>query len=341
MGPTNQALVELFLADQLLREAQGRLADVTRNVRLQERKVTDLTGRETTSKTELNKLQVRAGELDLEIKSRDARIEQLRTQQQQAQTNKEYQAFLVQINTQKVDKAKFEEEALNLLERIEALSGEHKTLLDQGAVESEKHTKMKGEIDTKVRELSKEIEALKPARITAAASVPEKALVVFERLAERYDGEALESIDKPHPKREEYIATVCNIDLTLDVYNKLHSRDEIVFCSGCGCILYIPDHLTPEKAVHKPKEKKPAREKKAPGEKKIGEKKPRVKKSDLAAPVSLQTLASSVVHSVDRDESLPIAETLTDEPASTLDVQVAVDESDIKTTNESPEPAAV
>lgn len=304
MGPTNQALVKLFLADKDLRDAQARLDAVTKNVRLQERKVTDLTAREAASKTELIKLQARAGELDLEIKSRDAKIESLRGQQAQAQTNREYQAHLVQINTQKVDKTKLEEEALVLLERVEKLSAETQGLLAQRDTETAKLATMKSEIDSRVTDLNKEIDALRPAREEAAAAVPPKALVIFDRLAERYEGEAMESIDKPHPKREEYIATVCNIDLTVDVYNRLHTRDELVFCSSCGRILYIPQDLTPQKAVHKPKEKKA-----------------RAKKEDLAAPVALQTLASSVVSSVDQDVQGP--DPVAEQPAAQEEVAAA------------------
>ena len=286
MGPTNNALVQLFQADTQLREAQSRLDSVTRNVRLQEKKVLDLTAREAAGKTELTRLKAHAAELELEVKSRDERIEKMREQQTQAQTNKEYQAFLVQINTMKVDKAKFEEEQLATMEQVEKLNGETESLSQQRTAEGAKLETMKGQIDDKVKALTTEIDALKPAREEASNAVPIKALETFQRLADRYEGEALEAIDKPHPKREEYIATVCNIDLTVDVYNRLHSRDDLVYCSGCGRILYIPADLTPEKAVHKPKVKK--------------ERKP--KRSELAAPVPLQTLATSVVSSVDEDE---------------------------------------
>ena len=47
------------------------------------------------------------------------------------------------------------------------------------------------------------------------------------------------------------------MDLVQDMYNKLHTRDEIVYCPNCRRILYIPEDLPPDKAVHK---KKPARE---------------------------------------------------------------------------------
>jgi len=285
MGPTNNALVKLYQADQQLREAQTRLDSVTRNVRLQEKKVLDLTAREAAAKTELTRLKAHGAELDLENKAREEKIEKLREQQTQAQTNKEYQAFLVQINTLKVDKGKVEEEQLETMEKVEKLSAEADVLSTQKSTETTKLETMKSQIDSQVKDLSAEIDALRPAREEAANAVPLKALDTFNRLGERYEGESLEAIDKPHPKREEYIATSCNIDLTVDVYNRLHSRDDLVFCPGCGRILYIPADLTPEKAVHKPKVKK--------------ERKP---KADLAAPVPLQTLATSVVSSVDEDE---------------------------------------
>jgi hypothetical protein len=40
------------------------------------------------------------------------------------------------------------------------------------------------------------------------------------------------------------------MDLVTDVYNKLHSRDDLVFCISCGRILYIPEDLPPETAIN-------------------------------------------------------------------------------------------
>src|SRR5205085_11906262 len=111
MGPTNIALVKLFQADQKLREAQGRLDATTHNVRIQERRVKDLNERIAAASKSLKEQQAHGANLDLDLKSRDAHIEKLRTQQQSANTNKEYQAFLVEINTGKVDRNKIEEDA--------------------------------------------------------------------------------------------------------------------------------------------------------------------------------------------------------------------------------------
>jgi predicted nucleic acid-binding Zn-ribbon protein len=265
MGPTNVALVKLFQADQKLREAQGRLDATTKNVRVQERRVKDLTDRIHATSARLKEQQAHGHNLDLDLKTRDAHIEKLRTQQQQAKNNKEYQAFLVEINTGKVDRNKIEEDAIKVLTEIEKLQGELKEMNAQLEGEKSKLTTMQGEITDRTASLRAEIDSIKPEREAAAAAVPRQAREAFDRLADRFDGEAMSPLIKPDRRREEYACSACMMDLVRDVYNKLHTRDELVFCPSCRRILYIPDELPPEAAVHKPKEKKERGGGKGPG----------------------------------------------------------------------------
>ena len=263
MGPTNLALVKLFQADMKLREAQGRLDATTKNVRIQERRVRDLNDRIAASQKQLKEQQAKAGALDLDLKSRDAHIEKLRTQQQGAKNNKEYQAFLIEISSGKVDRNKVEEEALKVLEGIEKLQAELKELQGQLEGESSKAATMKTQITAQTATLQAEIDAIKPEREAASQAVPRQAREAFDRLADRFDGEAMSPLIKPDRRREEYSCSACMMDLVRDVYNKLHTRDELVFCPSCRRILYIPEDLPVEAAVHKPKERK-ERPQKAP-----------------------------------------------------------------------------
>jgi predicted nucleic acid-binding Zn-ribbon protein len=256
MGPTNVALVKLFKADQRLREAQARLEATTKNVRVQERRVRDLNDRIAASTSRLKEQQAHSKNLDLDLKTRDAHIEKLRAQQQQAKNNKEYQAFLVEINTGKVDRNKVEEDALKVLGEIETLQKELSDLTTQLESEKSRLATMQSEITSRTAEVQSDIDRLKPEREAAAAAVPKKAQEAFDRLADRFDGEAMAPIIKTNPRAEEYACTSCNMDLVRDVYNKLHTRDELVFCPSCRRILYIPEELTPEAAVHRPKERK-------------------------------------------------------------------------------------
>ena len=253
MGPTNVALVKLFRADQALRDAQGRLDAATKNVRVQDRRTADLTEKLKVTQAKHRELQVRGANLDLDMKSRDEQIERLRTSQQASKNNKEYQSLLVEINTRKVDRAKVEEEAIRVMEQVDTTAGEVAALTT--AVESErtKLADLKAQVDDTVAKLQAEIDSLKGPRDEVAATLPPKAKTAFDRLADHHDGEALAALIKPDRRKEEYSCSGCSMGLVTDVYNKLHTRDDLTFCPSCRRILYIPDDLPVEEAVNNKK----------------------------------------------------------------------------------------
>ena len=249
MGPTNVALVKLFNADRLLRDAQARLDEAGKNVRLQERRANDLDAKVKEAQTRLRQQQARAGQLDLDMRARDAQIERFRTQQQTAKNNKEYQAFLMEINTAKVDRGKVEDEAVKVMDAVEKIQAEVNTLSAQLEAERTKLTQVKSQLGDTLAKLQAEVDAMKPDRDAAASALPPKVRDAFDRMADRYDGEAMAKLTRPDRRREEYSCDACNMELAIDVYNKLHSRDEVVFCPSCRRILYIPEDLTPEAAI--------------------------------------------------------------------------------------------
>jgi predicted nucleic acid-binding Zn-ribbon protein len=257
MGPTNVALVKLYQADQALRAAQGRLDSASRSVRVQERRIAELNEKLKLTQQQLREQQSKAGNLDLDMKSRDARIEKLRTQQQNSHNHKEYQAFLTEINTEKIDKGKVEEEWLKVQEGVEKLQAEVKALAQQLETDTKACEATKVQLGGRLAELQAEVDRLRPIREEAAAGVPAKARDSFERLADRHEGEAMGSIGKPDRRREEYICNSCNMSLVADIYNRLHSRDEMVVCPNCRRMLYIPDELPPELALNTKPPRKP------------------------------------------------------------------------------------
>ena len=115
--------------------------------------------------------------------------------------------------------------------------------------ETKKHAATQQQLGGRLAELQTEIDQTRPLRDTAASEVPAKAREMFERLADRYEGEALAPISRPKPRREEYVCTACNMELVVDLYNRLHTRDEVVYCPSCRRMLFIPDDLPPELAT--------------------------------------------------------------------------------------------
>jgi uncharacterized protein len=287
MGPTNIALVTLFKADQALREAQGRLDSASRSVRVMERRIADLTERHALAQQQLREQQARQGQLDLDIKTRDAHIEKLRSQQQSSKNHKEYQTFLTEINTEKIDKAKVEDELLRAMEQVEKMQPQVKDLAAQIETEQKKCDQTRQQLGAQLAELKGGVDREQKARDEAAVAVPSQLLDTFDRLAERFDGEAMGAIVKPNRRREEYVCGACNMSLVVDVYNRLHSRDELVFCPSCRRLLYIPDDLPPEAAVNKPRERKERRGKAE------------------AAAIGRQTSAADIARSITVDEEEP------------------------------------
>ena len=298
MGPTNLALVKLFRADQDLRAAQETYDTAARSVRLLERRVNDLSAKLSALQLALREQQSKAGNMELDLKTRDAHIDKLRTQQQQAKTNKEYQVFLTEINTEKVDRNKIEEETISALEVVERTQGEVKVLQGQLDEEQKKLTETKSQLGGKLSELQTEIDRLRPARDEAYEAVPPKGKTAFDRQAERHEGEAMSPLEKPDRRREEYVCGACQMSLVVDIYNRLHSRDELVSCTSCGRLLFIPEDLPPDVAVHKagaaaPKQPRAKRE-------------PRGAKG-VGAAVNRQSSAEDVVNSVTIEDDAPAA----------------------------------
>ena len=120
MGPTTAALLRFFLADQAYVDARHKLEAATHNVRAQQDKVSQLKADHDAAHTSATSFEAKGREAESDLKGREARIELLRERQNTATNPKEYQALIVEINTQKLDKSKLEEQALGHMEKAEA-----------------------------------------------------------------------------------------------------------------------------------------------------------------------------------------------------------------------------
>ncbi len=265
MGPTNLALLRYYQADQAFRTAQSKLDSVTRNARQQDIKVKQLAADKQSGHARAIELEAKSKELELEVKAREDRIELLRERQNNSQNQKEYQALIIEINTQKVDKAKLEEQTLVSMEAAEAQKKSLADVTTRLDLEEKRLAEMKSKIDDQVQTLTAELETFRGPLVAAEKDVRPQLLDLYRRAAEKYEGEGLAAIDRPDPREEEYLCTGCHTYLIADTYNRLRNRDEACMCKKCGRLLYISEDFTPDKAI---KQKKLVVEKKPPGPKK-------------------------------------------------------------------------
>ncbi|MEL7238996.1 MAG: C4-type zinc ribbon domain-containing protein, partial [Planctomycetota bacterium] len=256
MGPTNKALLKLFRVDTDLRQAQADLDAATRGVRVQQKRADLAAAARDETDNKLKHAKAQQMELDSDIKSREAHVEHLRDQQKAAQNNKQFQAFLIEINNANAEKQAIEEQSVAKLTEIDELAKQLEEQTTAADFEQRRATELQEQIGGKTADLEARIAELQPKRDAAADEVPAKALATFERIADNYDGEAMAPVGHIDGKQERYYCTACNMELVADVYNRLMTRDEVLLCPGCGRILFIPEDLTPEMAVRKKAVKK-------------------------------------------------------------------------------------
>jgi predicted nucleic acid-binding Zn-ribbon protein len=239
MGATLDALQRLQSIEVQLRSSRGQIESRHRTVEAHRRKIATLGRQSTDAHDAIRRAQAEADRLELERKTQEAHLAKLRETLNRTKTNKEYAAILTQLNTDKADALKFEDQVLAAMSKVDDLK---KAAADL-KVQLEKEEARAKELDKAAREteqkLSGQLTRLEAQREEAAEGIPLDALKLFERACERHDGEGMAMVEQPHPKRAEYVCSGCYMSVTLESINALQTRDAIVTCPNCSRLLFL------------------------------------------------------------------------------------------------------
>lgn len=236
----SKKLWAVFQVERKLRGLQSRLNASERFLAEQERHLVAIDQQHGSFSSQLRQIEASTKESEEEIARIDARIEKLREEMNVARTNKEYQAFLVEINALKIERGRSEEEALGLLEKADAIRSE----IDRSKETQTERTRVRDvakqdrnlrhdEIKDRVKELAAEREAL-------AKQVDPRVLADLERLLEDRDEDAMAGIEVIDRKRHEINCASCMMSLPIELLSQL-LRGKLTNCSNCGCFLHLDD----------------------------------------------------------------------------------------------------
>ncbi len=234
-------LVKVFLVEKQLRGLKSRLTAAEKFLNDQSSQLTKLNEQKQTLDGQLKQLKVKAAEFEGETKRLDARMDQLKEQMNSAQTNKEYKAFLTEINTIKAERDRLETQALEQMakldearkqgEALEAQRGEREKLR---GVADEDRKKRAAEIQGRLSELELE-------RKAAAGDVPGEVLSSFVKLVAQRGEDAMATVEIHDFKRHEFTCGACQMSLPVEVVSGLMSTGKITRCVSCQCYLYLDE----------------------------------------------------------------------------------------------------
>jgi predicted nucleic acid-binding Zn-ribbon protein len=237
-------LYQLFLVDQTLRGLRERLDGAERRLKAQQTKRSRLGQQHSELNDQLKRVQAVASEYELEAASVDERINKLREQMNSAKNNKEYSAFLVEVNTLKADKGKIEETALEEMTKVDTLRGQMAAINADIEKQDQLLELSKKEVTEAHDEISEQLEKLKVERATAVADLPAEAVAEFERLADINDGEAMARIVEEDRRRMEYTCGGCYMGLPVERVSALMRNANVLsYCPSCGRILFLDTEL--------------------------------------------------------------------------------------------------
>ncbi|MBL8878224.1 MAG: hypothetical protein JNG88_03810 [Phycisphaerales bacterium] len=239
MGVTLDAIRALQEIELQIFDIRRQLARKEKFVTLQSAKAASARAALEAEQREHKRAQVEMGDFDLTLKSRSAGIDKIRQQLLSIRNNKEYAAVLSQLNTEKAEVARIESKGLEMMTALDArkatLDAHEKTLRE----EEQRLTELKNQFAAAQQSFAQKLAELDARRKQAAAPIAPEIQTMFNRVAERYDGEAMARIVRSNPRRDEFTCEGCNMSVTADRYNALKTRDEIHTCSNCGRILYV------------------------------------------------------------------------------------------------------
>lgn len=234
-----EKLIRVYRVDRLLAGLQARLNQAQRFLDEQNRLLDGLAAKKQATDKQVLLARAAAGEHEGEMKRLDARMATLREQMDAAKTNKEYKAFLTEINTFKAERDREEQAALEHMAKVDELKAQGGEIEKQRAEREKVRGVAQHERDQRAAEIKTRMDELTAERATLAADVPAEAMAVYTDLVKRMDEGAMASVQVEDFKRHEYNCGNCMMSLPMEVVSSLLSHGNLTRCSSCRCILYL------------------------------------------------------------------------------------------------------
>ena len=236
----SKKLWAVYQAERKLRGLQSKLNAAERFLAEQERQLVSIGQQQDSLTSQLRQIEASAKEGEDEVARIDARIEKLREEMNVARTNKEYQAFLVEINALKIERGRAEEEALGLLEKAEAIKAEIGQSTENQTERNRVRDVALQERDSRNSEIKDRVKELKAERDKLASEVEPRVLADLERLLEDRDEDAMAGIEVIDKRRHEINCASCMMSLPIELLSQL-LRGKLTNCSNCGCFLHLDE----------------------------------------------------------------------------------------------------
>jgi predicted nucleic acid-binding Zn-ribbon protein len=233
MSVTAAALRELHRIHQQLAELRDRLERGPKQVRVREGSVAQLEAKLAEARDRAKQTQMTVDRKNLDLKSGEQKVVDLKVKLNAANSNREYQALLEQIAAAEMAGSVLQDEILEAMDKIDQLGTavkEAEKNLAAGKLELEKARQV---VESTAANIRGDVSRLEGELSEAEKALPAELKIDYQRVVRSKGADSLSAVD-------DGVCTGCGQQITLNMQNEL-KLSKLVFCKSCGRLLYLPD----------------------------------------------------------------------------------------------------
>ncbi|MBS3764831.1 MAG: hypothetical protein KGZ25_16135 [Planctomycetes bacterium] len=229
---TVQKLLELQELITHIEQCQKDRAALQRDIEEQEKKVADLENKLEELQNQKQQAQKDADAFEVKIESAEEENERLKIQLNTTKRQSDYDAIRNKMMSNVADMSRWEDEEIELLEKIEDLQGKREDTEKKLAEKEQKLYEIKQRVSQKQAEYDRELKDLQEQEEKMREEIAPEALNTYDRLAKSRGTTAVVRATKR-------ICQGCFTSLPKQTENELMRENELVFCHNCGRILVL------------------------------------------------------------------------------------------------------
>jgi predicted nucleic acid-binding Zn-ribbon protein len=232
MSITAAALRELHRIHQQLAELRDRLERGPKQVRAREANVAQLEAKLVEARDRAKQTQMAVDRKNLDLKSGEQKVVDLKVKLNAANSNREYQALLEQIAAAEMAGSVLQDEILESMEKIDQLGTVVKEAEQNLAAGKQELEKAKQAVESSAATIRNDVAKLETELAEAEKALPPDFKSDYQRVVRSKGADSLSAVD-------DGVCTGCGQQITLNMQNEL-KLSKLVFCKACGRLLYLP-----------------------------------------------------------------------------------------------------
>ena len=233
MSLSSEAIQELHHLHQRVADLRGRLEKGPRLIAAGQTNVARVEEELGNAKAIVKRAKANCDERQLQLKSNESRIEDLRGKLNAANSNKEYQALKEQIAADEMANSVLADEILEMFDKIEEHEGGVKAVEERLLATRQELDKVTARVSDEKAALERDLADFEQRLTTAEKVLPKDFKAEYDRVVRAKGSEALAPL-------EGETCGSCNVNVTLQMVNDVMLARP-VFCKSCGCLLYQRD----------------------------------------------------------------------------------------------------